>query len=180
MRVRDLYKTQYITPLRLGDTVQTPLVAGSMTVADDWIDYNGHMNERYYITAATQGFEALTQYIGMDVDFVQNTASYFTLENHNVYMQECRLGDGLTSVGQLLDCDEKCIHVYYDVYKGNVADGEVVFSMEQIKVLVDVTTRKATPLPQPMYDRLQAVHAAHKALPTPKNVGRNIQIRKKL
>ncbi len=179
MRVRDLCKKQYISPLSIGNVVQTPLVAGAMRVTDDMIDYNGHMNERYYITAASQGFEALTQYMGMDIDFVLNTASYFTLENHNVYMQECRLGDILTSVGQVLNYDEKRIHVYYDVYKGDVNDGIVVFSMEQVKVLVDVHTRKATVLPDDMYSRLCAIHTAHKTLGMPKNAGRNIQMRKK-
>lgn len=179
MKVCDLNKQFYTDPLNIGDMVCTPIVAGTITVPCEWLDYNGHMNEAYYITTASQGFEFLMQYIGMDRLFVHQNATYFTLENHNTYMRECKAGDVLTSAGHLLDFDEKCIHMYYDVYKGDLQDNNIVFSMEQIKLLVDAKTHKKTTLPPIMFARLQAVYDAHKSLSVPRNLSQKLQIHKK-
>ena len=179
MKVRDLNTPVYTPPLHMGDMVHTPIIAGTITVPCEWVDYNGHMNEAYYITVASQGFEFLMQYIGMDRHFVAERATYFTLENHNTYMQECNMGDVLTSVGHVLDCSEKCIHVYYDVYNGPINDKTLVFSMEQIKLLVDAKTHKKTVLPPIVFARLQAICDAHKSLPPPQNVSQKLQIYKK-
>lgn len=179
MKVRTLNQETYMSPLYIGDMVHTPIVSRSVDVPVDWLDYNGHMNEAFYITAASLGFEAFVQYLGMDKDFVANVASYFTLENHNVYMRECRQGDTLTSCGRLLDCDARFVHLYYDVYRGDMENQDIVFSMEQIKVLVDVHTRRSTALDPHMFARIQAIHEAHKALGVPKNVGHVMHIRKR-
>ena len=99
--------------LRQKQPIDCPL----MSVIDDWIDYNGHMNMAFYNVVFDKGVDHLFDTVGLGVAYVEATnASCFTMETHVTYAQEVVLHDPLRVSVQLLDFDPKRLHVFLQMF----------------------------------------------------------------
>ncbi|OJY25502.1 MAG: carnitine 3-dehydrogenase [Rhodobacterales bacterium 65-51] len=145
-----------------------PLVMAQMQVLPGWIDYNGHMTESRYLFAASETSDAFLRLIGAGMDYVAAGHSYYTAETHIMHLGECKLGDRLTGTLQVLGADEKRLHVFIRIQRGD----EVVASLEQMLLHVDMKANKTCAASPRVLAKLEPITQAHKRLPRPEAAGR--------
>lgn len=145
-----------------------PLVMAQMQVLPGWIDYNGHMTESRYLFAASETSDAFLRLIGAGMDYVAAGHSYYTAETHIMHLGECKLGDRLQGTLQVLGSDEKRLHIFIQIRRGD----EVMASLEQMLLHVDMKANKACPAAPEVLANLAPITAAHAALPRPAAAGR--------
>lgn len=151
-----------------GAQTGAPLVMAQMQVLPGWIDYNGHMTESRYLFAASETSDAFLRLIGSDMDYVAGGHSYYTAESHILHLGEAKLGDRLQGTLQVLAADDKRLHIFIRIQKG----AEVVASIEQMLLHVDMKAGKTCPAAPQVLAKLQPIVAAHAALSRPEAAGR--------
>lgn len=157
-------------------TATAPFVSTAMTVEPQWTDYNGHMNMAYYNVlfdrCADQVFDAL----GIGAAYAkQRRLTIYTAEVHVCYVRELHQNDAVTVTFQLLDHDAKRIHGYQEIRH---ADGWLAATSESLSLHVDMSGPKVAPFPADRLTAIEAMSAAHAALPFPERAGRKIGITK--
>ncbi len=155
-----------------------PFIGTIKTVEPAWIDYNGHFNMAYYAVLFDRTADEAFDLVGLGPGYIKShNASYFTLEAHLTYARELGLGDAVRVTVQLLDYDAKRIHFVQEMFH---AEGEwLAATMEAICMHVDMSAKRSAPFPAEMLERIAAMHAAHKAVPVPQQVGHRIGIVRK-
>lgn len=160
--------------VKIDAPVQCPL----RKVERAWVDLNGHMNMAYYHLLFDESLDSLFTALGIGWDYTQRgEGSSFTAEVHVCYLDELLEGDPVRVTYQLLDWDEKRIHVFGEMY--HAEKGYLAATSEQMCVHVDMKTRRVSPFPAAQQSRIAALMEAHRALPRPPQVGRVIGIRRK-
>jgi len=147
------------------------------TVPPEWIDGNGHMNLAYYVLAFDHGSDEFSNQLGVGWNYVEHKLGMaFVLEAHVTYERELRGGDPFRITTQILDHDGKRVHFFHRMYHGR--EGWLASTNELIMMHIDFQNRRATPWPAETMRRLDAMAAAHRALPRPDEAGRVIGIRR--
>ena len=77
---------------------------------------------------------------------------------------------------QILDHDDKRVQFFHTMYHG--AEGWLAATNELLMMHIDYATRRAAPWPAETMRRLEAMAAAHAALPRPDRAGRTIAVRR--
>ena len=149
-----------------------------MTVQEDWIDYNGHLNMAYYNVLFDTACDHVFELAGLGPDYVKaRKASYFTAEVHVCYVRELAAGMPVVVSLQLVDLDEKRAHFYQELRHAD--EGWLSATSEQMSLHVDMAAKKVAPWPEDIFENLTGMFVAHRALPRPERAGRHIEIRKK-
>tara|TARA_R110002110_G_scaffold85816_3_gene223667 strand:- start:43661 stop:44167 length:507 start_codon:yes stop_codon:yes gene_type:complete len=155
--------------------ISAPLSLHRESVQPDWIDYNGHMNLAYYMLAFDHATDAFFDFVGLGETYLKaNNASTFTLEGHITYDRELMAGSPMRFETQLLAHDAKRLHYIHFMFHAD--EGYLASTNELISLHVDMTARRAAPMPDGVISRLDAVAATHDKLPHPKQAGRVISI----
>ncbi|MBB3975422.1 carnitine 3-dehydrogenase [Rhizobium azooxidifex] len=149
-----------------------PLKILDTKVSAAWVDYNGHMTEHRYLQVFGDTSDGVLRLIGVDLEYVRDGHSYYTVETHIRNLGEARLGDALYSTCQILSSDEKRLHIFSTIY--NAETRQAVATAEQMMLHVDSKAGKAVPAPAHVLDRLKAITEAHAKLPAPEGVGRHV------
>ena len=161
----------------MGETrLPNPLFAA--TVQEDWIDYNGHMNDAAYARVFSLSVDRLMAAIGLDQDGRARTSlTIYTLTMTIHYLREAHLGEALEVSGRILEHDDKRLRVWFEMRR---ADGEVSALNEQVLLCVDQSGDKprAAPFAPDQIARIRDFHRADAHLPMPKQAGRGISLRK--
>lgn len=163
-------------PLQPGEPIAAPLPLISPTVPRDWVDYNGHMSESCYLLVFGDQSDAFFRLIGIDEAYRAGGHSLFTVQTMIFNLAEAHLGDRLDLSLQLLDADDKRLHIFHAMH--NAETGVLLATGEQMLVHVDMAAGRSTPMPPELQSRVQAVLAAHAQLPRPAQAGRNIAIKR--
>lgn len=155
-----------------------PVESATMTVKEDWIDYNGHLNMAYYNVLFDTAVDDVFHRLGLGPDYVKTReASFFTAEVHVCYIRELSAGMPVTVTLQLIDFDEKRAHFYQELR--HAEEGWLSATSEQLSLHVDMKARKVAPWPDDIFANLKELGTAHASLPRPERAGRHIEIRKK-
>ncbi len=162
---------------RAGDKVEAPLALFEMPVKPEWLDYNGHVGESFYLLAFGYASDALFRYVGIDEAYRAAQRSFYTVESHLNNYREVGGGESLRFTTQLLDLDEKRLHLFHAMYHGR--EGHLLASAEQMLLHVDMSVPRAAPIEPEVHQALAAVVAAHEDLPPPEQAGRRIGIKRK-
>jgi len=163
-------------PLSPGEPIAAPLRLISPTVSRDWVDYNGHMSESCYLLVFGDQSDAFFRLIGIDEAYRASGHSLFTVQTMIFNLAEAHLGDRLDLSLQVLDADEKRLHIFHSMH--NAETGLLLATGEQMLVHVDMTAGRSAPMPPELDARVQAVLAAHADLPRPAQAGRTIAIKR--
>ncbi|TDQ40870.1 thioesterase family protein [Aureibacillus halotolerans] len=146
-------------------------------VPEEWIDFNGHMNDAEYVRAFSWGTDALMEFIGMTADFRdQQQYTMYTLENHVVYLDEMKLNEAFEVHIHLLDYDAKRLHVFFELYGEN---NKRAATSEQMLMGIDQSTGRPAPFPESVYSKVQALAEQYTPAEKPKEAGRVIGIKRK-
>lgn len=145
-------------------------------VRSEWVDYNGHMNDAAYAKVFSLAVDAFMDYIELD-EKARKTHAYtiFTLETHLCYLLEASEGEKLGITVQLLDVDDKRLHVFFTMKN---SDGKIIATSEQMLMGIDTEQGKAGPFPAPIAAVIEKKSQVDGQLETPKQVGRRIGIRR--
>ena len=93
----------------------TELPAYRATLKPDWIDYNGHLRDAYYVVAMSLAVDEVMDHLGLDAHYRERTrCTLYTLELHIHYLHEIKETDELSVATSVLDYDAKRIHAACD------------------------------------------------------------------
>ncbi|TVR08368.1 MAG: thioesterase [Salinarimonadaceae bacterium] len=152
-----------------------PFVSSTMRIERDWIDYNGHLNLAYYHVLFDRALDEAFGLAGLGPEYVEERhASYFIAEAHTIYRRELRIEDTVRVTVQLIDFDDKRIHVYLEAR--HAAEGWLAACCEMMGLHVDTRERRVTPFPEEIRRNLEIMLAAHSRLPKPDSIGRAVGI----
>lgn len=158
-----------VEPWSPGQTVAAPLALYRTPVEPDWVDYNGHMTEAAYLTAAGWASDALFRYIGDDEAYRAAGHSFYTVETHIHYLLEVAVHEPIRFTTQVLGVDAKRMHLVHAMFHGET--DAVLCTVEQMLVHVDMSAGRSAPILPHVAAALQAIAAAHAVLPIPPQVG---------
>jgi carnitine 3-dehydrogenase len=163
-----------LTPWQPGDTVPAPLRLYRTPVEPEWVDYNGHMTESAYLTAAGWASDALFRYIGDDEAYRAAGHSFYTVETHIHYIREVDVHEPITFDTHVLGVDAKRVHLVHSMLHRD--DGGLLCTAEQMLVHVDMQAGRSAPILPDVAAALQAIAAAHAHLSVPPQVGTVMQL----
>ena len=157
----------------LDGAIPAPLRLHAAEVRPEWVDYNGHAHESRYLQVFGDATDALLRVLGVDADYLAAGGSYYTVETHLSHLGQARTGDRLQVETTLLGHDEKRLHLFHALHRGD--DRAPVATAEQMLLHVDTAAERAAPARPEVLVRLDRIAAAHAALPRPERAGRAIR-----
>ena len=81
------------------------------SIQPEWIDYNGHLRDAYYLLVASYAIDDLMDYLGLDAAYRADThCTLYSLEMHVHFLNEVKAADDLKVITSILDFDRKRIH----------------------------------------------------------------------
>jgi carnitine 3-dehydrogenase len=158
------------TPAEAAPDTSRPLALHEATVLPEWVDYNGHAHESRYLQVFGDTTDALLAVLGIDAGYLEQVGSYFTVETHLSHLRETSAGDRLRTTTQVLGCDEKRLHIFHSLHRGD----DLVATAEQMLLHVSAATGRAGPAGDAVLARARELTAGHAALPRPERAGRSI------
>ncbi len=146
----------------------TPSALYQCNVRPDWVDYNGHMSEAYYVLVFGHATDALYDHAGMGEDYrAQSKCSLYTVESHIRFLHEVNEGALLELDTQVLGVDAKRVH-FCHLMK---SDGIVLATTELMAVHVNTVSGRSVPMTD-----TEQVRYRNLMIPDPPAwVGRSIQ-----
>jgi acyl-CoA thioesterase FadM len=157
------------------DSIPAPFVTYTGAVPVEWMDYNGHMMDGYYLVAFTDATESFLEYVGFGPKYREQTGStIYTVEGHINFLREVKAGTKLKYATQLLDYDAKRFHLFHHMI--DEADDGLAATNELMFLHFNQRTLKVEPMPPDNLRRVAAVRQAHSTLPRPSQAGRRIGI----
>ncbi|MHB2167545.1 thioesterase family protein [Alsobacter sp. R-9] len=152
-----------------------PFVSSTMRIEPSWIDYNGHVNMAYYAVLFDNALDQALSVVGLGPDYAQERrASVMTAEWHVLYRRELHLDHPVRATVQLLDFDDKRMHLYLELR--HATEFWLSATAESMNLHVSLEERKVRPFPSDILANLAIMKAAHAGLPKPEAVGRVIGI----
>ncbi|QXI28123.1 thioesterase family protein [Pseudomonas vanderleydeniana] len=149
------------------------LTTYTTTVIPDWVDYNGHLRDAFYLLIFSYATDALMDRLGLDSDNREATgSSLFTLELHLNYLHEVKLGAQVEVHTQILAHDAKRLHLYHSLHL--VGGDKELAGNEQMLLHVDLAGPRSAPFSTAVLERLQALLEEQAELPLPEYIGRVI------
>lgn len=147
-------------------------------ILPEWIDYNGHVRDAYYVLIVSQATDALMDRIGLDAGYRQRThCTLYTLELHIHYLHEVKRTDTAFVNVRILGADHKRIHAAFELTRGGptpVAAAAEVMLLHVRQQEDSVTTAAFPPEVNAAIEQLQA---AAGGLPTAAPGSRRMELR---
>lgn len=113
-------------------------------VQPDWIDYNGHLSEAYYVLAFGHATDAVMAAVGLGEEYRgASGASLFTVEAHVRYLDQVGSSDTLEVRSSVLGAGTKTLHLWHELW----VQDRLRATEEVLGVHVDVASGRATALP---------------------------------
>ena len=144
-------------------------LAWETRVLPDAVDYNGHATESSYLLMTSHAVDELLRLIGIDAAYLRS-GSYYTVETHICHLGEAKAGDRLHVTTQVLGADEKRIHVFVTIERGD----DLLATVEQMLLHVDTKAGRAAPAAPEVLARVRELVDAHSARAWPERAGRRI------
>ncbi|GAB3497015.1 thioesterase family protein [Nocardiopsis coralliicola] len=135
-------------------------------VRPEWIDYNGHLSEGYYVLVFGFATDALMDRVGLDAAYREATGcSLYTVEAHVRYLREVPPGAELEVATAVAAVEGKKLRLCHTL----LVDGAERATEELLALHVDGVSGRSAPFPDDVAARLAALSA-----PLPDWAGRAI------
>ena len=145
------------------------------TVRAEWVDYNGHLRDAFYLLIFSFAVDAFIDRIGLtDAERRARQRSVYTLESHINYLHEIKQGTPVRVDARVIAHDAKRIQLYLEMF----ADGrdDAVAVSEQMLLQVDTNGPTSVPFDADVAARIAAFAALHAGAPAPAYSGRTIAL----
>ena len=144
-------------------------------IIPDWVDYNGHLRDAYYLLIFSEAVDALMDTIGLDAaGRAASGHSLFTLEVHLNYLHEVKQGERVEVRAQILGHDKKRLHLYLSLYREG--SEEAVAVSEQMLLHVEMAGPRSAAFAASTLARIEGLVIAQGELPKPPYAGRVIAL----
>lgn len=121
-------------------------------IKQEWIDYNGHLSEAYYVLICGFATDQLMIDIGLDEEYRKSTGcSLYTVETHLRYLREIGLGAEGDVRPRVVGAAGKKLHIAYEMFHGD----DLLFTEEVMCLHVDQKAGRAADFPDEVLKRLQ-------------------------
>lgn len=118
-------------------------------VLDEWVDYNGHLSEPYYVLVMGNATDSLCEAVGMGKSYLAATgSSFYSVESHVRFLAEVRSRGELEVHSSVIGCTSKLAWVWHELW----AEGCLRATEEVLGV--HVTDGSSTPFPVDVATRL--------------------------
>ncbi|OLT38526.1 4-hydroxybenzoyl-CoA thioesterase [Saccharomonospora sp. CUA-673] len=136
-------------------------------VRPEWIDYNGHLSEPFYVMVFGFATTNLMDHVGLDETYRGETGcSLYTVEAHVRYLREVGPDADLHVTTFALSVGAKKVRLWHEL-RVDGDDGDVV-ATEEI-MAIHVSGSRAAPFPDHVADKLRRL-----LRPAPEYAGRAI------
>jgi acyl-CoA thioester hydrolase len=137
--------------------VTAELAAWTEDVRPEWIDYNGHLSEAYYVLVFGHATDAVMAQLGMTPAYLTDTStSLYTLEAHVRYLDEVPAAARLEVRSSVIGVTGKLLWLWHEMR----CDGRLRASEEVLAVHVDTGAGRSTPFPEALRSRAEALRTA--------------------
>ena len=141
------------------------------SVLQEWVDYNGHLRDAFYMLLFSFASDGLMDQIGLDEKGRAATGhSMFTLECHVNYLLEVKQGAAVEVRTQIIGHDAKRLHFCHSLHLADTAPAMAI--SEQMCMSIDMAARRSTPFAPQVLAHIRAIAAQHANLPRPDYLGR--------
>lgn len=131
-------------------------------VRREWVDYNGHLRDAYYMLIFSFATDAVLDAIGLDdAQRRQRRRSVYTLEAHVNYLHETKEGTRLRVDAHVVGHDTKRLHLYLEMFADDEAG--LVAASEQMLLHVDTGGPRSAAFDADVLERISALQAADTA-----------------
>jgi len=142
-------------------------------IAPDWVDYNGHLRDAFYLLIFSHATDALMDMLGLDETGRARTGhTLYTLECHLNFLAEVKEGERVEVRTQLLAHDAKRLHIHHGLYRPD-EDASLAES-EQMLMNIDSAAGRAAPFDEQVAERVAHLAAEHQGLQPPACISRVI------
>ena len=149
------------------------LTTYSTPILEEWVDYNGHLRDAFYLLIFSYATDALMDRLGLDNQNREAGGhSLFTLEVHLNYRHEVKLGAQVEVRTQLIGFDKKRLHLYHSLHL--IGEEQTLAGNEQMLLHVDLAGPHSAPFSEHTLALLHAIEAQQGDLPKPDYAGRVI------
>ena len=137
-------------------------------VRAEWIDYNGHLSEAYYVLVFGHATDALLAQLGMTPEYVAATGtSLYTLEAHVRYLDQVPPGARLEVRTSVIGVTAKLLWLWHEMW----SEGRLRATEEVLAVHVDARAGRSSPFPDELRHRAEALR-----VPAPEHASRRIAL----
>jgi acyl-CoA thioester hydrolase len=108
------------------------------TVRPEWVDYNGHLRDAFYMLIYSLATDAFMDDIGLgDTARRARHRTLYTLEAHVSYLRELKEGAAVRVDARVIAHDRKRIHLYLQMFEGESL--EPASACEQMLMHIDTS-----------------------------------------
>ena len=145
-------------------------------VAHDWIDYNGHLRDAYYVLIVSQATDALMDRLQLDAAYRARTrGTLYTLEMHLHFLREIKESDGVAVSVRVLGADSKRLHVALELTKEGESEPAATAELMLLHVVQGPTVSVAA-FPPEVSAAIAALAAATAAMPAAGPLSRRMEL----
>src|SRR5260370_20221077 len=159
------------------DAANAQLLRLDIVVRPEWTDYNNHLSDFQYGHLFGCAMDVLYRRVGIDAAYRAAGGMYYTVESHVKHFADAQAGDALYVTTQVLDADDKRLHVVHRLHRRG--DDMLLATGEQMHLHVATALGKAAPVDGSVREKIEALRAAHAALPAPRDAGKPVGSRAK-
>jgi len=135
-------------------------------VRPEWIDYNGHLSEGYYVVVFGFATDAVMPRFGMTPEYLVETGtSLYSLEAHVRYLDQVPPGARLEVRSSIIGVTAKLLWLWHEMW----CEGRLRATEEVLMVHVDSRAGRSSPFPDALRTRLEAL-----VVPPPEHASRRI------
>ena len=117
-------------------------------IEPQWIDYNGHLRDAYYVLIVSAATDALMDRIGLDADYRARThCTLYTVEMHVHYLDEVKGSDTALVDVRILAVDHKRIHATFELRRAGVSAVAAVVELMLLHVRQEAGGAAGAPFP---------------------------------
>lgn len=145
-------------------------------VLPEWVDYNGHLRDAYYVAIASLATDSLMDRLGIDAAYRARTrCTLYTLEAHVHYFHEVKQEDLVEVTVRIIGTDIKRIHAGFELNCARLS--EPAASIEFMLLHVEQgATVGARPFPPEIAQALAKVAAATSGARPPRRGSRKMEL----
>jgi acyl-CoA thioester hydrolase len=137
-------------------------------VRDEWIDYNGHLSEAYYVLVLGHATDEVMETVGLGPSYRSSAdASLFTVEAHIRYLDQVSAGERLEARSWVIGASGKLLWIWHELY----AAGTLRATEEILGLHVAGDPPAATPFPDDVRARID-----DSLSPPPEHASRAIRV----